>query len=64
MSITLSKIVNLTPWILKAYGGHAHWYLSFVLYEEAFATKREAEETKSLILREHPEYYVEITRED
>ena len=56
------KTVNETPWNLVAYSGYTHW--DKPCYEDAFHTKREAEETARIIKAAHPRYWIEIFKED
>ncbi len=56
------KFTNLTPWVVTVYSGYAHW--DKVVYEEAFHTMYEAKDCAKTIEKYHPEYRIEIIKED
>ena len=61
---TKTGTYNLTPWTTIVYSGYAHWDKPIPELEEAHCTREGARAYAKTIKRHHPEYRIEIIKED
>ena len=58
------KTKNLTPWVTYVYSGYAHWDKIIDELTEAHCTRDGARTYARTLKMNHPEYRIEIVKED